>query len=50
VLIVPVEFEAVVKAITGAGNCVGCRHSHYLQVHGQDNEDRIENRVSEVRA
>jgi hypothetical protein len=50
VLIVPVEFEAVVKAITGAANCVGCRHSHYLQAPGQDDEDRIETKVSEVRA
>jgi hypothetical protein len=50
VLIVPVEFEAVVKAITGAANCVGCRHSHYLQAPGQDGPDRIETRVSEVRA
>jgi hypothetical protein len=47
---VPVEFEAVVKAITGAANCVGCRHSHYLQARGQDDEDRIETKVSEVRA
>jgi hypothetical protein len=50
VLPVPVEFEAVVKAITGAANCVGCRHSHYLQAPGQDDEDRIETKVSEVRA
>jgi hypothetical protein len=50
VLTVPVEFEAVAKAITGAANCVGCRHSHYLQAPGQDDEDRIETKVSEVRA
>jgi len=50
VLTVPVEFEAVVKATTGAANCVGCRHSHYLQAPGQDDEDRIETKVSEVRA
>jgi len=31
ILPVPVEFEAVVKAITGAAACIGCRHSHYLQ-------------------
>ena len=46
----PAEFEAVAKAITGAANCVGCRHSHYLQARGQDDEDRIETNVSEVRA
>jgi hypothetical protein len=50
VLTVPVEFEDVVKAITGAASCVGCRHSHYLRVPGQDDEDRIETKVSEVRA
>ena len=50
VLAVPVEFEAVVEAITGAANCVGCRHSHYLQAPGQDDEDRIEAKASEVRA
>jgi hypothetical protein len=50
VLTVPVEFEAVVKTITGAANCVGCRHSHYLQARGQDDEDPIETKVSEVRA
>jgi hypothetical protein len=50
VLTVPVEFEAVVKAITGAASCIGCRHSHYLHAPGQDDEDRIETKVSEVRA
>src|SRR5208283_3866499 len=30
VLIVPVEFDGVVKAIPGADYCVRCRHSHYL--------------------
>jgi hypothetical protein len=50
VLAVPVEFEAVVKAITGAANCVACRRSHYLQAPGQDGQDLIEATVSEVRA
>lgn len=36
VLTVPVEFEAVVKAISGAANCLACRHSHYLRAPGQD--------------
>ena len=49
-LTVPAEFDAVIKAITGAANCVGCRHSHYLQAPGQDDEDRIEAKASEVRA
>jgi hypothetical protein len=47
---VPVEFEAVVKAITGAAACIGCRHSHYLLAAGQDGQDLIEAKVSEVRA
>jgi hypothetical protein len=50
VLIVPVEFEAVVKAITGAANCVACRHSHYLRAPGQDGQYLIETKVAEVRA
>ena len=50
VLTVPVEFEALVKAISGAANCVGCRHSHYLRAPGQDDEDRVETKVAEVNA
>ena len=51
VLTMPVEFEAVVKAITGAAGKAGGRHSaDYLQAPGQDDEDRIEAKVSEVRA
>jgi hypothetical protein len=49
-LTVPVEFEAVVKAIAGAANCVGCGHSHYLRAPDQDDEGRIETKVAEVNA
>ncbi len=47
-LTVPVEFEAVVKAICGAVNCPGCRHSHYLRAPSQNSEDLTEMRVAEV--
>lgn len=32
---VPAQFEAVVKAVANASNCVGCGHSHYLRTPGQ---------------
>jgi hypothetical protein len=48
-LTVPVKFEAVVKAVCGAVNCPGCRHSHYLRALGQDSEDQTTTRVGEVR-
>ena len=28
---VPVQFEAVLKAVMSGANCIGCLHSHYLR-------------------
>jgi hypothetical protein len=33
-LVVPVQFEAVIKAASAGANCVGCKHPHYLQAPG----------------
>lgn len=47
-LTVPSELEAVVKALTGASNCVGCVHAHYLR-RPEDDERKTETTVSEAK-
>ena len=35
---VPIQFEAVLKAVAGGANCVACVHSHYLRPPQEEEE------------
>jgi len=35
---VPKRFRDTVRAITQAVNCIGCRHSHFVRAHKEEEE------------